>query len=180
MNCLTTALLSRACRTFLALAYPAGEHTVPEKRRAFLHIPPDGELSSFLPPAPACQGVGQVLKGEDGAFRGYAFRLGSAGFPHLKLQVTTCDGGTCVFAVDTHDAFPRASAMPPPGHPEYEAWTALQKANRQLKERIERAWEEQGLWTFNKLLRLDCNAPAPDLGDAPEFGPVGGGEENRA
>jgi hypothetical protein len=165
MNGLTTALLSRACRTFLTLAYPAGEHTIPEKRRPYFHIPPDGELASFLPPSPTAQGIGQVLKGEDGSFRGYAFRLGSAGFPHLKLQVTGSDADACIFAVDTHDAFPRGAGMPPPGNPEYELWTALQKNNRQLKERIERAWEEQGLWTFNMLLRFDRNTPAPDLGD---------------
>jgi hypothetical protein len=165
MNGLTTAMLSRACRTFLALAYPAGEYTIPEKRRVYFHIPPDADLASYLPAAPAAHGIGQVVKGEDGSIRGYAFRLGSAGFPHLKLQVTSSVGDTCIFTVDTHDPFPRGAGRPPPGHPEYELWTALQKANRQLKERIERAWEEQGLWTFNKLLRLDLNAPAPDLGD---------------
>jgi hypothetical protein len=165
MNGLTTALLSQACRTFLALAYPGGEQTIPEKRRAYLHIPPDADLASFLPPACGANGVVQVIKSEDGSVRGYAFRLGSAGFPHLKLQVTQCHEGLCVFAVNTHDSFPRSGRTPLPGNAEHEQWIALQKNNRQLKERIERAWEEQGLWTFPKVLRLDENVPAPNLGD---------------
>jgi hypothetical protein len=165
MNGLTTALLSLACRTFLTLAYPGGAKAIPEKKRRYLDIPPEADLAAFLPPATAAQGIGQVIKGEDGAFRGYAFRLGSAIFPHLKLQVTSYNHEICVFAVDTHDALPRVGGMPVPGDAEYELWTALQKANRQLKERIERAWEQEGLWTFNKLLRLDVGAPAPYLGD---------------
>jgi hypothetical protein len=162
MNGLTTDLLRRACGTFLALAYPGGEQTIPEKKRPYLHIPADAELASYLPPA--AQGVAQTLKTEDGGFRGYAFRLGSSGFPHLKLQITGYSEDTCIFAVDTHDAFPRTGGVPPVGDPDYERWTALQKSNRQLKERIERAWEQEGLWTFNKLLRLDVNATPPDLG----------------
>jgi hypothetical protein len=166
MNGLTTAQFRLACRTFLTLAYPGGEKAIPEKKRRYLHIPPDADLAALLPPAAAAQGVGQVIKGEDGAVRGYTFRLGSAAFAHLKLQVTGYDHDTCVFAVDTHDSFPRAGrGTPAVGDAEYELWTALQKANRQLKERIERAWEQEGLWTFNKLLRLDVGAPAPDLGD---------------
>jgi hypothetical protein len=165
MNGLTTDLLRRACRTFLTLAYPGGEQTIPEKKRPYLHIPPEVDVASFLPPAPAAHGVGQTLKTEDGGFRGYAFRLGSSGFAHLKLQVTGFSPDTCIFAVDTHDAFPRTGGVPPVDDPEFEPWTALQKNNRQLKERIERAWEQEGIWTFNKLLRLDVNAAAPDLGD---------------
>ncbi len=165
MNGLTTALLGQACRIFLTLAYPDGEKTIPEKRRVYMHIPPDGDLAAYLPPGPLAHGLGQVLKGEDGTFRGYAFRLGSAGFPHLKLQVTTYEDDTCVFAVDTHDSFPRiGDGMLALGDKERDLWTALQKNNRQLKERIERAWEQEGLWTFNRLLRHDVNAPAPNLG----------------
>jgi hypothetical protein len=172
MNGLTTALLSQACHTFLVLAYPGGEQSIPVKKRVYFNIPVDGDLAVYLPPAPAAHGVGQAIKGEEGCFRGYAFRLGSAHFPHLKLQVTAYLDDTCVFAVDTHDAFPRGAGAPPLGCEEYELWTALQKNNRQLKERIERAWEQEGLWTFNKLLRMDVDTPAPDLGDrAPATGP---------
>src|SRR5262249_37091535 len=119
-------------------------------------------LASYLLPAPAAQGIAQALKGEDGNVKGYAFRLGSAGFPHLKLQVTEYRArGLWVFAVDTHDSFPRSVPAPPESDPDYAAWTALQKTNRQLKERVERAWEQDGLWTFNRLLRTDLEEPGP-------------------
>lgn len=158
MNGLTTALLSRACRTFLTLAYPQGEHTIPEPKRPYLRLDPGLPLESVLPPARAAQGICQPIKGEGGGVRGYAFRLGSATFPHLKLQVIDYDHGTAlVFAVDTHDALPRALADP--SHPDFDRWTEMQRSNRQLKEQIERAWEREGLCTFNRLLRMDLDNP---------------------
>jgi hypothetical protein len=161
MNGLTTELLSRACRTFLTLAYPAGEESIPEKKRAFLRLSSETPLDTLLPPAPAARGLCEVLTNEDGSLRGYAFRLGSATFPHLKLQVVDYKQGTAlVFAVDTHDAFPRSGANAV-DHPDFERWTAMQKANRQLKQRVERAWEQEGLWTFPRLLRLDTGDPGP-------------------
>jgi hypothetical protein len=54
----------------------------------------------------------------------------------------------CVFAVDTHDALGCAVSAE-----EAEVWSQLQAENRRLKERIESAWEKQGLLTFNALLR---------------------------
>jgi hypothetical protein len=151
MNGLTTALLARACRVFLTLAYPGGEETIPANRRPYLRIDPDQPLASLLPPA-APPDVCQPVRGPGGVTRGYAYRLGSAHFPHLKLQVSHCDQDTvCVFAVDTHDK----GLCLPPTHPDYEGAVKLQTANRQLKEKIERAWEEQGLLTFNAVLRRD-------------------------
>ncbi len=151
MNGLTTELLSQACRIFLNLAYPAGEQSIPEKKRAYLNISPDVALTSFLPPAPAAHGLCQTIKADDGSARGYAFRLGSAHFPNLTLQET-----------------PRTCA-PTEGSPDHVAWTTLQKTNRQLKEQIERAWENEGLWTFNRLLRIGLDTPSPPAagGDKP-------------
>jgi hypothetical protein len=93
--------------------------------------------------------VCEKLLTSNGAIRGYAFRLGSARFPHLKLQVNAqARGDACVFSVDTHDALRcRVSGT------EAEAWATLQLDNRELKERIEREWERRGLLTFNGLLR---------------------------
>ncbi|MCI0458313.1 MAG: hypothetical protein L0Z62_15220 [Gemmataceae bacterium] len=159
---LTTELLSRACRIFLTLAYPEGEQSIPEKKRAYLHISDDAPLASLLPPAPAAVGLGEILKHTDGTRYGYALRLGSSGFAHMKLQVTEHQAaGLCVFAVNTHDSFPHFGTSPPEAHPDFAAWSALQKSNRQLKERIERAWEQEGLWTFHRLLRLDLDSPGP-------------------
>ncbi len=132
MTGLTPALLERACRIFLQLAYPEGNRSVP---------PPEVLLAS-----PLCQ----PLPAGGDARPGYALRLGSALHPHLKLQIVDHADAGCVFSVDTHDAF-RLDARASDAH----RWSEFQKSNRQLKERIERAWEEAGLLTFNALLRRE-------------------------
>jgi hypothetical protein len=159
MTCLTTALLSRACQIFFRWAYPEGERTIPAKKRLYLNLSPDQPLESLLPPAPGAKEICQVLPAEGGGIRGYAFRLGSTTYPHLKLQVVDYCGKTCVFSVDTHDAFCRGMLAPPPEHPDYGAWTRLQQANRELKQRIEADWEAEGLMTFKGLLKSDLERP---------------------
>jgi hypothetical protein len=146
MNDLTPALLGHACDIFLALAYPDG--SIPPTKQAFANIRADQPLDSLLQ-APVCQ----VLTGEGGT-RKYAFRLGSTVFPHVKLQVCCVHG--CVFAVDTHDAI-----RIDPADPDAERWGNVQAANRQLKEKIERAWEAAGLLTFNALLRRELENHQP-------------------
>jgi hypothetical protein len=138
---LTAGVLSQACRTFLSQAY--ADAVVPVAKRRFLETTPPPSLTDLLAP-PLCQ----PLKGPDGRFRGYALRLGCGWFPHLKLQVIACAEGACVFGVDTHDVMELA-----PDHPDADGLARLQAANRCLKERIERAWETDGLRTFNSLLR---------------------------
>jgi hypothetical protein len=147
MRGLTTDLLGLACRIFLEKAYPEGTHCLSPSRSAFLHLTPDQSFDSLLCP-PVCQ----ALHTETGDLRGYTFRLGSACYPHLKLQVTDQEGWNCVFSVDTHDQL-----CLPPNHPDAARWAALQIANRQLKEQIERAWEAAGLLTFNGLLRRELD-----------------------
>jgi hypothetical protein len=145
MHGLTTELLSRACRIFLERAYPDGELTMATSRRPFLNMAPEQPLSAFLGVREVCE----KLLTPTGALRGYAFRLGSVRFPHLKLQVTDHNqGATCVFSVDTHDTLRCTVAGA-----EADAWAKLQADNRCLKEAIEREWERQGLLTFNGLLR---------------------------
>jgi len=145
MNGLTTAQLDRACRIFLELAYPDGHHTIPPEECVFLSLPLDGPPEIVLRSP-----LYQPLPAQGGGIRGYALRLGSAAHPYLKLQIVSHDDGSCVFSVDTHDAF-----YLDPNHPDRGRWTQLQQSNRQLKERIERAWEEAGLLTFNGLLRRE-------------------------
>ena|SRR5438128_2005003 len=143
---LTTPLLGRACHTFLTLAYPGGPSTIPPNRRVFLDLAPNQDLEPLLKP-PLCE----VLRTPQGALRGYAFRLGSAVYPHVKLQVISHDrDADCIFAVDTHDAFHLER-----NHPDAAGWAKLQTANRQLKQQIEHAWEADGLLTFNGLLRRE-------------------------
>jgi hypothetical protein len=141
-------LLSRACRIFLSLAYPEGEHTIPTNRGDFLRLDEIEDVESVLKP-PVCQ----TLLADD-RVRGYAFRLGSAHYPHLKLQFVNCDQtDTWVFAVDTHDGV-RLS----PEHPDAARYAQLQAQNRRLKESIEHALEADGLLTFNALLRRDLDS----------------------
>lgn len=145
MNGLTTALLDRACRIFLQLAYPQGGDTIPSPQNAYLSLCTGQPLEELLV-SPVCQ----PLRSRDGSLRGYTLRLGSAAHPHLKMQIVDHAEAGCVFGVDTHDA-----VSLDPRHPDASRWNTLQTSNRQLKERIERAWEEAGLWTFNALLRRE-------------------------
>ncbi|MFL5244693.1 MAG: hypothetical protein ACJ8FY_21535 [Gemmataceae bacterium] len=143
---LTTAVLGRACRLFLTLAYPDGPGTIPPQKKVYFDPPAEQPLQDLLKP-PVCA----VLHYRGGTLRGYALRLGSATYPHIKLQVVHHEAlGPCVFSVDTHDELDLD-----PDHPDAEGWARLQTANRQLKERIERAWEAEGLLTFNGLLRRE-------------------------
>lgn len=137
---LTTALLGRACRTFLELAYPPGE--IPSAKQPFHQIQDDHSLEPLLVP-PLCQ----TIMNPDGTVRGYALRLGCETFPHMKLQVVECEGGV-VFSVDTHDAM-----VLPSGHPDAGRWSGIQDSNRRIKQEIETAWETEGLTTFHSLLR---------------------------
>jgi hypothetical protein len=156
MQDLTTDLVGKACTIFLGLAYPGGEGTIPAKRRLYLALPPGRLLADLLADSAEARVLCQAVKDGQGRAVGCAIRLGSADFPHLKLRVQQPAGsepGPWVFGVDTHDAFCADRLRAPADHPEAEAWTRLQTANRRLKEQIERAWDEAGLLTFNGLLR---------------------------
>jgi hypothetical protein len=145
MKGLTTALLAWACQIFLDRAYPEGPHTIPPPKNSFCGLDTARPLETVLV-APVCQ----VLPRRDGGIHGYALRLGSTVHPHLKLQIVDQGDSDCVFSVDTHDGFSLD-----PSHPDAARWTALQAANRRLKEEIERAWEQAGLLTFNAMLRRE-------------------------
>jgi hypothetical protein len=148
MKELPTPLLGRACRTFLSLAYPDGEASIPPPKNSYFYLEPDLPLESVLHP-PVCQ----VLRTEAGELRGYAMRLGSVSYPHLKLQVIWhARSEAWVLSVDTHD-----NLLLEPGHPDANRLAQLQMANSRLKELIERAWEAEELTTFNALLRRELN-----------------------
>ncbi len=158
----TIALLARACHTFMRLAYPSGPDSIPPSKRPYYDLPLDRAVEEFLPPAPVAQEVCQVIPGPGDGARGYALRLGSDRFPHLKLKAQLIDYNNStawVFMVDTHDAFSRESFHPPPDHPDAPGWQALQSANRELKSKIEKALEQEGLVTFHALLRGEWPKP---------------------
>jgi hypothetical protein len=145
MKGLTTALLDQACRIFLELAYPEGFNSIPPPQNTYFSLCVDEPLEAFLV-SPVCQ----PLPIREGRTRGYTLRLGSTNHPYLKLRIVDHEDVGCVFSVDTHDAISLESA-----EPDSLAWRKFQQANRQLKERIERAWEAAGLLTFNSLLRRE-------------------------
>ena len=152
----STPVFARACRIFLELAYPAGAASIPPHKRAYGEIPDDASIADYLAPAARAQGVCQRLSDDC-----CTFRLGSARYANLKMKVQcVADGGMshCVFAVDTHDAFSKEHAQPPPGHPDAAAWLELQNVNRALKEKIEAAWDEAGVLTHMGLLRAELAA----------------------
>jgi hypothetical protein len=156
VQALTTQLLSQACRTFLSLAYPEGPDTIPEPRRIYWDMAPEQPLSNFMLPTPQCVGICKNILSPSGEVLSMEFRLGSVHFKHLKMRIQEIANNgqpTLVFMVDTHDAFSSQNRTPPADHPDAPAWRVLQDANRQLKERIEAAWESQGLATSNSLLR---------------------------
>lgn len=138
-------LLARSCRIFLQHAFPEGESTIPSQKRHFLSLTPEQPLEPLLA-APICQS----LPASSG-LKGYAFRLGCAWYPHLKLQAVQHEQ-EWVFSVDTHDQI-----SVPPDHPDATKLAQLQQTNQQLKQLIEQAWEAEGLLTFNALLRRELN-----------------------
>jgi hypothetical protein len=145
MTELRACLLSRACRIFLGRAYPSGQ--VPSRCLAYLQLEPEDAVEPLLGP-PVCELLIRCKETGSG-LRGYAFRLGSRAFPHVKLQMIWHDDiDDWVLSVDTHDAI-----RVRPTDPDFERLRQLQEENRQLKEQVEQDWEADGLWTFNALLR---------------------------
>lgn len=158
---LATGDLARACRVFLDLAYPDGAETIPVNKRAYFDIGADSPIEDFIPPAKVALSVCQELPRRQDAQRGYAFRLGSAAYPHLKLCVQPIlfrDHPVWVYSVDTHDGGAKLANLMPPG--EAHQWRAMIGQNRRLKEEIESALALAGFLTPNNLLQLDLPAPA--------------------
>jgi hypothetical protein len=164
MQRLTTDLISQASRIFLSLAYPGGEEAIPARRRLMLTLPPDQSMADQIAADPALRDCCQALPGKNGGVRAVLVRLGCTHYPHLKLKAHLCEddaGGVWIFAVDTHDAFSKSSFMPPAGHPDASNWAQLQTANAALKVKIEAAWEDAGILTFNALLRRELESARP-------------------
>ena len=161
MNSLTTQNLAKACRIFLDLAYPDGADTIPNNKRAYYEICTDSPLHDFVPPAKAALTVCQELPRRHDAPHGYAFRLGSAAYPHLKLciqHVPFHDHAVWVYSVDTHDGGPQLAKLV--SSADAEQWRSMLAQNRELKQEIESALTVAGFITPNNLLQLDLAAPA--------------------
>lgn len=80
----------------------------------------------------------------------YTLRLGNWRYPFMKLVMQEyLVEGEFFFSVDTHD-----DLRVDPSMPDYGAWCELRELNRGMKERIEAAWFEEGLPTYDDLRQL--------------------------
>jgi CheY-like chemotaxis protein len=79
----------------------------------------------------------------------YSLRLGNRNYPFMKLVLQEhIVAGEFFFAVDTHDQMDIK-----PDFPDYESWMAVRRFNRELKQRIEEAFDRRGLDTASCLRR---------------------------
>ncbi|MEI7684341.1 MAG: hypothetical protein WCL32_04890 [Planctomycetota bacterium] len=150
------SLLKHASRIFLDFAYPAGHATLPPAASEFERHCEEG---MDLPPR--AQSIVRVLEGDH---PGFSVRLGCAAFPYLRLtcQQIGRDGVLAwLCSVDTHDSWHH------PDHADAAGWLAVQAANRELKARIEKAWDEAGILTHNRLLRQELQ-PTHEIGSCVE------------
>ncbi len=159
MDGLTSQELARACRIFMDLAYPDGPESIPANKRPYYHIDPNQPLEHFVPPAAMAIAVCEDLAHHSDRLHGYAFRLGSAAYPHLKLRIQFMDfhqRAVRVYAVDTHDGVVQTQQ-----HTDEEAaiWRAKIQGNRILKHEVEESLGSTGYLTQKHLLQLDLETP---------------------
>ena len=85
-----------------------------------------------------------------GAVR-YSLRLGTEEYPHVKMAIERCSNtDQFVISVDTHDRhFLLPDNVPPETRARFEA---VQARNRELKQVIERDWNQAGLPTFRRFI----------------------------
>jgi hypothetical protein len=164
MHRLTTDLVNQACRIFLSQAYPGDDSAVPPRKRLLLELCPGQEMLPYLEATAGLKETCQVVCVKNNSPRALLIRLGCTHYPHLKLKAQLVDhegGSEWLFNVETHDGFSATNFLPPPDHPDAAAWAQMQHANAALKQRIEAAWEQAGLTTFNALLRRDLQTDRP-------------------
>ncbi len=165
VNGLSTRDLAGACRIFMDLAYPDGARTIPEFKLPYYEMTAERSLIEFLPPAPLSVGVSKTLSRNAGGMFGYEFRLGCAGYQHLKLRVQSMDLHDCevwVYSVDTHDGFSTIKQHLSPD--DAQKWKALVEQNRNLKHAIEQALATSGYLTPTALLRFDLTPASSATG----------------
>lgn len=146
-------LVWRAIATYLSIAFdgPPNAHDVPAGTPSAVR----SRLESLrVAPAAADFFASPVFERDASTPHPakYSLRLGNRTYPHMKLVVDRApDGRGHLFRADTHDGHCR----PAPGSRDYHVFCKLMDANRALADRIEAAWEAQGLPTFKSYLRDD-------------------------
>jgi hypothetical protein len=145
------AVVWRAVTTYLAHAYegaagpngvPAGTPSAVKARLESLRHAPAAEF--YASPVFERDSVANPTK--------FSLRLGNRHYPHMKLVIDRApDGHGHLLRADTHDAHCR----PAPGSRDYPGFCQLMDRNREVAERIESAWDQQGVPTFKAYLRED-------------------------
>ena len=139
LSALTSDLLGRAMDLYLDVAWPGRQA---EKRP---RLPDDAVGEDLL------VDFSDESKEEGGKVtHRWVKRLGNERYPHMKLVVEEClVPEEYLLGVDTHDELELK-----PDFPDYDAWQALKAKNRQVKDEIERRWNEEKLPTYATLKRL--------------------------
>ena len=107
-----------------------------------------------LPHAPASDFYASPVFERDNAATPTKFylRLGNRHYPHMKLAIDRSpDGRGHLLRADTHDTHCR----PAPGSRDFHVFNKLMELNREIADRIEAAWEVEGILTFKAYLRDD-------------------------
>jgi hypothetical protein len=144
MGGLRLDLLRTAVGLYLNLAYPSSEIPPAVQRRLVWSETANPDELLTRPPF---ERAGK-MPGHQGPI--YALRLGNSRYPHMKLQIQPWPNSAgFMISVNTHDQV----AVMDVATADAEAFRQLQMENQDLKERIERAWEEEGLPTFLHYLR---------------------------
>jgi hypothetical protein len=159
-------LLRKAVELYLSIAYADSDLPASIQRRL---VWPEADSSQAMLAKPPFERAGKV-PGHEGTI--YALRLGNRRYPHMKLQIQPWPNlAGFMLSVNTHDQVAGLDVGPA----DAEAFRELQEENQRLKERIERAWEEQGLPTFLNYLREYIQRQAQGLqgGETPAAGDPG-------
>ena len=137
---LTSEMLRTAVTLYQDLAYGSG------RPRRGLEIPTDAKAESLL--AMFHKETVEPIPGHP-CVR-YSLRLGNRNYPFMKLLLQEhLVAGEFFFSVDTHDQMDIK-----PDYPDYEAFLAVRKFNRELKRGIEASLEAHGLDTAATICRL--------------------------
>lgn len=140
------ALLADASRDEILALF---QHESIVQRAALLPRTPDAQREDAIAPGPAAEGDGDTAASPSSLDR-YTMRLGNRNYPFMKLLLQEhIVPGEFYFGVDSHDEMDIK-----PSFPDYEAWVALRKFNRVLKERIEERFAELDLPTAATIREL--------------------------
>ena len=138
---MTPAHVRRAVAVYMEQAFPEnGEAAAP---KILEDLEGASDMNSLLQRFERVAGAG-------GGLERYALRLGNARYPFMKFVVQEhLVDGEFFFSVDTHDNLEIR-----PDNPDHAEWERLKSYNRELKHRIESAWDRAGLPTNTDLRAL--------------------------